>query len=127
MLPTSEELQPSLDYMVIKAMAEHGDPLTPKRDVQHCAYFPTDHAAHQFADAASKQGFKTEVERIEVPDKSNPWCVLASRDDSLTEPSITDVTVPLCKLAESHGGDYDGWEAMLIRPKKGLFKRILGR
>ncbi len=122
-LPTPSEERISLDYLVVQALEQHGDPLTTKRDVRHFAYFPTSSAASQFAKQISPQGFKTKVEQFPA---DNNWRVTASRDDAVDHPQICTITGPLADLADTLGGTYDGWEAMLVK-KKGLFGRLFGK
>lgn len=121
-LPTPSEERVALDLLVVQALAQHGDPLKPKRDVRHFAYFPSKDAADKFARQVSPQGFHIELEKCE----DNRYRVLASRDDSVQHPEISSITGPLADLAHSLGGEYDGWEARLVK-KTGLLNRLFKR
>lgn len=123
-LPTPSEERLALDYLVVQALEQHGDPLTPKRDVCHFAYFPDRQKAEAFASRVSTDGFKVEVEQVEG---EQHWLVTASRDDSVSYPEITQITGPLADLVDELGGTYDGWEAMLVKKKSGLLGRLFGR
>lgn len=120
-LPTPSEERYVLDTLVVDALRQHGDPLTPKRDVRHHAYFPARAAADSFAKQISQQGFKVEVEPSD-----DQWLVTAARDHAVDHPQISTITGPLADLAASLGGEYDGWEAMLVR-KKGLLGKLFKR
>lgn len=124
MTPSPREERVFLDAQVVQQLEEHGDPLTPKRDVRHFAYFADPTAAKKFASRVSGLGFKTGVEKSERQDETRPWCVSASRDDSVEHPQISEITGDLAELADELGGEYDGWEAMLVKPKQGLFGRL---
>lgn len=123
LLPSSAERQPAQDVRVVQTLQGHGDPLTPKRDVRHFAYFPTEEASRRFAAYVGQQGFSVEAR---TGPGELPFCIIASRDDSVTLDAITPITTSLCRQAELCGGDYDGWEAALVKPR-GLLSRLLGR
>ena len=120
-LPTPSEEQYVLDTLVVDQLRQRGDPLTPKRDVRHHAYFPARAAADSFAEQIAQQGFKVEVEPSD-----DQWLVTASRDDAVDHPQISTITGPLAELAAKLGGAYDGWEAMLVK-KKGLLRKLFKR
>lgn len=119
LLPTPGESRLTLDYQVVQVLEENGDPLTPKRDVRHHIYFPDRGGADTFAQRIAPDGFK-----IEIEPSDGQWLVCAARDDSVEHPQISSITGPLADLAAQLGGDYDGWEAMLVKPKKGLLGRL---
>lgn len=120
-LPTLQEVRKVQDLMVVSALQEHGDLLEPKRDVTHYAYFDLESQADEFAKAVAALGFK--IERSGGDDKHG---VIATRKDSVTPEAITSVTVPLAELAMKIGGEYDGWEAPLVK-KQGLLGRLFAR
>jgi hypothetical protein len=123
-LPTSEEERSILDLQVIQVLEQHGDPLTPARDVRHYAYFAEERPARDFAAAQEPHGFTVE---LNPPDHKAPqWSVVLSRDDSVAPEAITPLTSRLSEHARALGGEYDGWEAALVKPK-GVFARIFGK
>lgn len=123
LLPTREEERHVLDAQVVTTLQEHGDPLTPKRDVRHFAYFRAEGQAVRFAQQGRDEGFKAE---ITPPDAEQPlFCVVLSRNDAVTLDEIVPITTMLSEWAEALGGEYDGWEAALVRPQRpGLFSRF---
>jgi len=124
MSPSRREEQSFMDGRVVMKLQEQGDPLTPKRDVRHYAYFADPAAAKAFAGRVAKMGFKTSVDKSERPEERRPWVVCASRDDSVVHPQISEITGELVDIADELGGEYDGWEAMLVKPKTGLFGKL---
>ncbi|MBC7773274.1 MAG: DUF695 domain-containing protein [Pyrinomonadaceae bacterium] len=127
LLPTPLEQRGFDDLSVAEHMRSAGDPLTTPRDVRHYVYFPDERTARAFADEIQKSGFKTDVKASAKPAPGAMMCVIASRDDAIECPGITDITWMLSEQAKKLGGEYDGWEAMLIQPKrKGLLSRLLG-
>jgi hypothetical protein len=121
LLPDAQEERLVLDSMVVQAMQEQGDPLTPKRDVRHFAYFPKRSAAEQFSKSIQAEGFT-----VELGETEGQHSVTASRNDSVTLEAINPITTALSEKAASLGGEYDGWEAMLMKKKRGLLGRLLG-
>ncbi len=130
MLPSDDEHQRVMDQMVINQLAQHGDPLSVPRDVQHFAYFGDDASARQFADKLKMEGFRITIEEAAEPAPGAEICVIANRDDPATPEAIMPITSRLLALAKEHGGVYDGWEAQLIRKRgglAGLVSRLIGR
>ncbi len=125
MLPTPAEMRVFQDSLVVNQLQENGDPLTPKRDVGHFLYFPASKQAE--AEACAKvlkgEGFKVSVEPAEGSDQI---AVRANRDDSVTLEAISPITRRMVELSEQFGGEYDGWEAMFVKPK-GMFGKLFGR
>jgi hypothetical protein len=124
MSPSPREERVILDLQVVRKLVEHGDPLTPKRDVRHFAYFPDQAAAKAFAARAAQMGFKTELHKSDRAEEKKPWSICAARDDSVEHPQISEITGELAEIADELGGEYDGWEAMLVKPKTGLFGKL---
>lgn len=123
MLPAPREERVILDYQLVEVIKGHGDPLTPKRDVRHFIYFFTQSSAEQFSARVRAEGFTVECKEIEPSSDGRSWSVLAARDDSVEHPQISEITGGLVDLATEFSGEYDGWEAMLVK-KKGLLSRL---
>lgn len=126
MLPTAAEERVYKDLMVVRQLQSHGDPLDPPRDVRHYAYFPSESSANSFASNARAKGFKCEVCPSREPKAGSTYFVIASRDDSVQWPGISEVTSLVEGMASAHTGDCDGWEAALVR-KQGLLSRLFKR
>ena len=125
LLPTRKEERELQDYRVVEQLKAHGDPLDPVRDVRHYAYFSSAESAGSFARAVAGRGFECEV-RPAADGTAGRVCVVASRDDAVQWPAITEITSQVESLAEHCGGEYDGWEAALVR-KQGFLSRLFGR
>jgi hypothetical protein len=125
LLPSLEEERELLDIRVIQVLQEHGDPLTPKRDVHHRMYFEDHGAAKSLGDELKREGFSVEI--TSEPGYSRPIVLLASRDDAVTRDAITPITIDLLRRAHACGGFYDGWEARLLKPKPGLLGKLFGK
>ena len=108
-----EFLYPDLDRRqwiqnrrVVEALAEHGDPLTSARPVEHFVYFEDDASRARFSSDVISRGFAVEpLER----DERGKYGVRLERVDSVELSHIHDVTMELTDLATRHAGAYDGW------------------
>ena len=85
-----------------------GDSLEKKRTVDHCIYFQTTAGRAAFVEAIEGKGFEFSVE--EPPDEDSIQLEL-HRVESVGLHDIHDSVMELVRLAQEHGGDYDGWEA----------------
>ena len=98
---------------VCEALSERGDPLTEKRAIDHWAYFPSAAARSAFIAQAAKLGFL--LRATSEPEKpGDRFGARLFRIDVPALDAIDDVTLPLFALATAVGGDYDGWETMVV-------------
>lgn len=113
--PDDERMQWIQNRRLVDKLQELGDPLTEKRRVDHWVYFgePQDRTA--FAHAARAQGFACEV--TERGCGTQPFSLQAHRVDSVELDAIHEVVMVLHDLAVRHGGDYDGWETAVEKPR----------
>lgn len=96
-----------LDNLVSK-----GDTLRAVRPVSHYLYFPSEAAAREAAATLEEEGYKTEVQ----PGADNKnWLTLATQDLAPTVQAIASTRSEMESLADSLGGEYDGWETEVIR------------
>ena len=116
LFPSPRDWQRIKNRRVLEALEQHGDKLEGSRMVHHWAYFETGDQCHQFVSAVSEQGFEV-TRRGELDEKpDHQWQVVFEREDRVDWDSINNVTLELFELARTHGGKYDGWETMIIKP-----------
>lgn len=110
--PSPHDIQCIKNRRVIEVLQEHGDALDKPRTLSHWACFPSEAARQQFAAAAVGLGYRV-VNQGEVEKTANGqrFGVTFERSDSVDWASINEVTIELYELADSCGGDYDGWES----------------
>ena len=90
---------------MVDVLSEDGDPLTTRRRVDHCAYFPDQNAQQGFASAAEAEGFEVVRPMGDAP----AFAVELHRVDSVEPDHIHGVTGVLEELAKRFNGEYDGW------------------
>lgn len=112
--PSSREMQLISNQQVLSALADHDDDHEAPRPVDHYAYFPTEAACDRFATRAGAEGFALEEKR--PPEEPGAeWCARLTRVDPVDYFSIGDATLHLFDLAEECGGNYDGWETVVVK------------
>ena len=112
LLPDAERRQWMQDRRVVEAFEEHGDVHSIPRRVDHWAYFRAPTWRRAFVRDASEQGFTLEG----TSDAPHNFGVQVFRTDSVELDHIHQVVMTLFKLADHHGGYYDGWEAPVEKP-----------
>ncbi len=98
---------------VCDALTQNGDKLHKSREIDHWTHF---------ADATSRDAFVAEANQLgysvrslsEPTGDDNRYGAHMWRVDVPAFDSIDDVTLPLFKLAAIHGGEYDGWESIVV-------------
>lgn len=107
--PSDERMRWIQDRRVVDSLAQHGDPLTERRRVDHWCYFPDAKAQSSFA----AQVVANRFEVLEPLEGEPTFPVQVHRVDSVQLEDIHEVTGWLTELAERCGGDYDGWETFV--------------
>jgi len=111
--PSDADRQTIENRRVCEALERNGDKLSEAREIDHWAYFPDAESLKAYVAEASQLGF--EVRAISVPDESHQtYCAQLWRSDIPAFNAIDDVTLPLFDLAAKHGGEYDGWESIVV-------------
>jgi hypothetical protein len=111
--PSPADRQTISNRRVCDALEENGDALTQPREIDHWAYFPDAAARDAYVAEAAGHGFEVRV--LSEPDKDAGYGAQLWRVDVPSAREIDDVTLALFNIAEKHGGDYDGWECVVVR------------
>lgn len=126
LLPDAERRRWIYDRMVVTLLENAGDLLVEPRAIDHWAYFPSDAARLRFLRAARRKGFSLDdgpAPRGEGKLRQGAHLV---RQDRAELEHIHDVVMTLVRLAERHGGAYDGWEAWIVQPRSRRATRASG-
>lgn len=109
--PSENNLQRMFNRRVLEVLAGKGDVHEVPRKVDHWLEFPTDDARSACRDTLTAIEFALEHEYLsEEPDDELPHSLVVSRVDSIDSHTINGITLELARLADQHGGRYDGWE-----------------
>ena len=111
--PSDADRQTIQNRRVCEALERHGDKLSDAREIDHWAYFADPQSLNAYVAEAQDLGFKVRV--VSAPDEMrNNHCAQLWRSDIPAFHTIDDVTLPLFDLAAKHGGEYDGWESIVV-------------
>src|SRR5262249_36899877 len=115
--PDAERLQWIKDKMVVTELRNRGDRLVARRRVDHWVYFRTGEARDAFVASAEQAGFASESRGAKLDGGAGDRRFEAQvhRVDAVALEEIHAVVMQLARLAEEHGGDYDGWETSVER------------
>lgn len=114
LFPSPDQMQRINNRRVIEALREAGDTLEKDREVDHWLYFAEEAQRDKVAEFLIKQGFKI-VDRSESTENELPFGLNVSRIDSVEIEAIDMLTIKLKRLAQAAGGDYDGWETIVVK------------
>jgi Regulator of ribonuclease activity B len=97
------------DSLALRQLAGRGADLTKPRHVIHFLYFSAERDARTAADAIGEASWKTVVE---APTETiADWCVKADDHRIVGPDTVAAFRTWFEGVAETHGGEYDGWEA----------------
>jgi hypothetical protein len=106
-----------MNRRVLEALEKQGDAHEIPRKVDHWLEFPSPESRTAARDVLEAIEFAVEGEyESEEPGAPLPHSLVVSRVDSVEMHSINGVTLELARLAEEHGGNYDGWESPVTKP-----------
>lgn len=111
--PSDEDMEKIKNMDVLEVLRNHGDTLTPVRDVHHWIYFRSKDDRGWFASRVREMGYKVQHESEESGD-AHPFGLQITRDQSVTPDRIDDAVLELFHLAKQVGAEYDGWEARVV-------------
>jgi hypothetical protein len=112
LMPNAERRQWMQDRRVLDVLEEHGDDHSIPRRIDHWAYFRTPTSRQAFVQDVIPEGFALEA----TSDDAQAFGAQVFRTDTVELDHIHEVVMKLFKLAEQHGGYYDGWEGPLEKP-----------
>ena len=95
------------DQAVLDRLRELGSDLRLPRRVDYYFYFPSQAAAEKAAEALRAGGYEVKV-RLGAYDVN--WLALATNQIVVSAAMIARVRAGMESLANSLGGEYDGWE-----------------
>ena len=106
------DIDPSA-LQVFDALRAHGADLEKVTEVLFYLYLPSEYEAKAAASVLMDNGFQPEV-REPLPEYDN-WLCLATKHMVLTNETITGARELLEELAARYNGDFDGWEAAVVK------------
>lgn len=107
--PSDHEWQAIQNRHVLDALEKNGDDFKTPRRVDHWIYFKTDSDVSAFCKWAEGDGYGIESVQDLTAHIYHELLPVAS--------IINKVTVLLLEKAKEFNGDYDGWEAKVMKPK----------
>jgi hypothetical protein len=102
----------SKDAPVLAALRKAGSKLDLPHPIRHYLYVPTQSSAEAAARVLRGDGFNAEVQRAAL---GAQWLVLTTHTMVPSPEAIARTRARFEKLAAEQGGEYDGWEAGIVR------------
>ena len=99
---------------VLQQLEQYGDDLKQSRQVLHWAYFKNQEDRHALIREAEQLGYQLGWES-EHKGHERPYGVCIHKIHNVDQNSVDLIFTELTEAAESCGGEYDGWEAEIIR------------
>ena len=106
--------QAVINARVFRVLANEGDNSAALHEVSHWAYFPTESAQSEFAEAVRHLGYSVRYTEPYSDSDKTPFGVEFVRRESIRPAILNAICAELSLLAESLGGEYDGWETEVI-------------
>lgn len=100
------------DQQVLGSLRRAGSDLSLPHPIHHYLYFPKEAAARRAAKALRAEGYDV---RVRLGADEVNWLVLASRAAVPEPEAVAATTSWMENLAALLGGEYDGWEAEVVR------------
>lgn len=100
------------DAQVLNALREAGSNLALPHPIDHSLYFPDGPTARSAAKALEGAGYRVDVR---PGDGTANTLVLASHAMVPTPQAVAETTLRMERFAISLGGEYDGWEAQIVK------------
>jgi hypothetical protein len=113
--PSATNLQRMMNRRVLESLEKQGDVHEVPRKVDHWLEFPSPQARAAARDTLEAIDFAVEGVYEAEPEAALPFSLVVSRVDSVEMHSINGITLELARLAEQHGGSYDGWESPVTK------------
>lgn len=110
--PSPEDQQRAANQRVCAALAQNGDTLRKRREINHYAYFESAAGRDAFAGLLPGLGYAIDGTS---DDNDAPEAFGVAFSNVASPIEIDDETIVLSRLATDNGGDYDGWETQIQR------------
>jgi uncharacterized protein (TIGR01619 family) len=114
MYPDDINFQIMSNNSVLQNLIKNGDDLSQPRDVIHFIVFQELDHKDAFLKEALPLGYQIYVDRNE-PGKNSEYYLGIHREEMVSREFIHDNVQTLVDLANACNGEYDGWEAMVIK------------
>lgn len=111
--PDGRSLHTISNRRVVHELKRRGDTLATTRTIDHRAYLPSEAAAHQAAAALQLRGFLTKTPTSAGRSRAC-WALDFTRRDCCEFPQPDLWTAEILDIVEPLGGEYDGWECMVV-------------
>ncbi len=115
--PAPEQMRRIEDLRVLLVLGQHGDSGLRPRQVEHWAYFGDRSSAGRFARWCTDNGYALDGDAQPHRSDDGKFGVRFSHIGPATIEAINERTVAADRAARQLGGEYDGWETMLIKRK----------
>ena len=113
--PTSDDCQVIHDIDVVEALRHKGDIEGVRRRIDHWAYFRNAKAAAKFVKSVVTGPFKHDAKLSGVFDGEH--CVRLYHVGTTRQEDLSHHSIQLNRKAAELGGNYDGWETMVVQRK----------
>lgn len=114
LFPRDRDLQSIQNRRVCEALRRNGDSLSTAREIDHWAYFDTEDARERFIESAAKLEFEVRSRLDGGQEDDRRYGVQIFRKDVPDFSTIDQTTWPLFEAAAEVGGEYDGWESVVV-------------
>lgn len=110
--PRARDLLKIQNRRQVAALAQKGDKPDKKRKVGHWLHFPTVEDRKAFLTEVQPEGFKSTAQRVKDDEgEERPFALQVSRDDTLEQEALDELTLDLWDRAQVYDGEYRGWES----------------
>jgi hypothetical protein len=103
------------DDDVIEQLRLAGSNLSKPHPIDFYIYVPSKEAAERVSGVLSNQGFRVKVQYSAI---DSNWLALASKSVVPTSAALAKLRQDLTALATHEHGQYDGWEAAVVKEKQ---------
>lgn len=111
-LPACSQFSPTAsDQAALQSLQEAGSDLTKPHPFDFYLYHSEQSGALNVCDQLQNEGFKT---TLREGANSGEWLCLASKTFIPSLENLAEIQSHLSDLAGQYGGEYDGWEAMVV-------------
>jgi hypothetical protein len=99
------------DQATLDQLSKAGSDLSKPHPFDFYLYHPEQSGAEQLCNALYADGFQVNVRESAT---SGDWLCLASYTMLPTIENLTELNALFSELIDQHGGEYDGWETMVL-------------